>query len=331
MSGPISALNKGIRFESSVGNTTNKRLETLTLSGVPFASGDLLDTPAGAVVLTLNPDKQSAAKTLTVLEGKYIDIAMEFDGAGQFRYTEFPALYLAERAGHEINYITDLDLDSDPTALRGTKSIVVGGRSEYWTERMRGAMNTSVDRGINLVSLGANTGLNKVTYDPETRTISDVVKWRDPTVRKAESYLLGAQFFAYGVKSNYTVKNAAQWPFDVLRQGERISGVVGPAVGAPSKNGKRVGVEILAQSAPVGELKTPAVATYYTRSSGAGILNIGTSSWVCAIDNKCPGGNTFSITTRRQVVAVTGAIFEGITRGPLGKWRPATIDIPAQP
>jgi hypothetical protein len=252
------------------------------------------------------------------------------DGAGQFRYTEFPALYLAERAGHEINYITDLDLDSDPTALRGTKSIVVGGRSEYWTERMRGAMNTSVDRGINLVSLGANTGLNKVTYDPETRTISDIIKWRDPIVRKAESYLLGAQYFAYGVKSNYTVKSAAQWPFDVLRQGERISGVVGPAVAAPIKNGKRVGVEILAQSAPVGELKTPAVATYYTRSSGAGILNIGTSSWVCAIDNKCPGGNTFSITTRRQVAAVTGAIFEGITRGPLGKWRPATIDIPAQ-
>ena len=252
------------------------------------------------------------------------------DGAGQFRYTEFPALYLAERAGHEINYITDLDLDSDPTALRGTKSIVVGGRSEYWTERMRGAMNTSVDRGINLVSLGGNTGYNRVTYDLETRTISNVVKWRDPTIRKSESQLLGSHFFAYGVKSSYTVKNAAQWPFSVLKTGERIVGVVGPAVAAPSKNGKRVGVEILAQSPPVGDLKTPAIATYYTRSSGAGILNIGTSSWVCAIDNKCPGGNTFSITTRRQVAAVTGAIFEGITRGPLGKWRPATIDIPAQ-
>lgn len=252
------------------------------------------------------------------------------DGAGQFRYTEFPALYLAERAGHEINYITDLDLDLDPTALRGTKSIVVGGRSEYWTERMRGAMNTSVDRGINLVSLGANTGYNKVTYDPKTRTISNVIRWRDPTVRKSESHLLGSHFFAYGVKSNYTVKNVADWPFNVLKKGERIVGVVGPAVSSPVKNGKRVGVEILAQSAPVGDLKMPAIATYYTRPSGSGILNIGTSSWVCAIDDKCPGGQSFSITTRRQVAAVTGAIFEGITRGPLAKWRPATIDIPAQ-
>jgi hypothetical protein len=75
----------------------------------------------------------------------------------------------------------------------------------------------------------------------------------------------------------------------------------------------------------------PAVATNYTRSSGAGILNIGTSGWVCAIDNKCPGGPSFSIATRRQLAAVTGAIFEGITRGPLGKWRPATIDIAPQP
>jgi hypothetical protein len=252
------------------------------------------------------------------------------DGAGQFRYMEFPALYLAERAGHEINYITDLDLDSDPTALRGTQSIVVGGQSEYWTERMRGAMDASVDRGINLVALGANTGYNKVTYDPESRTMSDVIKWRDPTIRKSESQILGSQSFVSGVKSDYVVKRAAEWPFSVLKKGQKIVGVVGREADAPIKNGKRVGVEVLAQSSPLGEKKIAAVATYYTRPSGAGILNIGTSGWVCAIDNKCPGGHVFAISTRRQIAIVTGAIFEGLTRGPLGKWRPATIDIPAQ-
>jgi hypothetical protein len=252
------------------------------------------------------------------------------DGAGQFRYMEFPALYLAERAGHEVNYITDLDLDSDPTALRGTQSIVVGGQSEYWTERMRGAMDASVDRGINLVALGANTGYNKVTYDPESRTMSDVIKWRDPTIRKSESQILGSQSFVSGVKSDYVVKRAAEWPFSVLKKGQKIVGVVGREADAPIKNGKRVGVEVLAQSPPLGEKKIAAVATYYTRPSGAGILNIGTNGWVCAIDNKCPWGHVFAISTRRQIAIVTGAIFEGLTRGPLGKWRPATIDIPAQ-
>ena len=91
-----------------------------------------------------------------------------------------------------------------------------------------------------------------------------------------------------------------------------------------------MGVEILAASPPVGDKKISAVATYYTRESGAAILNIGTNGWVCAIDNQCPWGHVFASKTRKQIAAVTGAIFEGLTRGPVGKWRPATIDIPAQ-
>ena len=278
----------------------------------------------GGSSLYKGPDAKRETKALSVTFNRPYD----GDGAGQFRYMEFPALYLAERAGHEINYITDIDLDSDPTALRNTKSIVVGGHSEYWTERMRGAIDASVDRGINFVSLGGNTAYNKVMYDPKTRTMSNIVKWRDPTVRKSESQLLGSQYFILGVKSDYVVKRSAQWPFSSLKKGEKIIGVVGNEVDAPPIAGKRVGVEVLAQSEPIGD--SSAFATYYTRESGAGILNIGTNGWVCAIENKCPWGHVFAIKTRKQIAAVTGAIFEGLTRGPLGKWRPATIDIPAQ-
>ena len=280
----------------------------------------------GGSSLYKGPDAKRETKAASVTFNRPYD----GDGAGQFRYMEFPALYLAERAGHEINYITDLDLDSDPTALRNTKSIVVGGHSEYWTERMRGAIDTSVDRGINFVSLGGNTAYNKIDYDPKTRTISNIVMWRDPSVKKPEALLLGAQYFALGIKSDYVVKSATQWPFSVLKKGEKIIGVAGNEVDAPPTVGKRVGVEILAQSPPLKGEKIAAVATYYTRPSGSGILNIGTNGWVCAIDNKCPWGHTFAIKSRKQIAAVTGAIFEGLTRGPLGKWRPATIDIPAQ-
>ena len=279
----------------------------------------------GGSSLYKGPDAKRETKAASVTFNRPYD----GDGAGQLRYMEFPALYLAERAGHEINYITDIDLDSDPTALRNTKSIVVGGHSEYWTERMRGAIDTSVDRGINFVSLGGNTAYNKITYDPKTRTMSNIVMWRDASVKKPESLLLGSQYFALGVKGDYVVKSAAQWPFSVLKKGEKIVGVVGNEVDAPPIVGKRVGVEVLARSGPIGD--SSAFATYYTRDSGAGILNIGTNGWVCAIDNKCPWGRVFAIKTRKQIAAVTGAIFEGLTRGPLGKWRPATIDIPAQP
>jgi hypothetical protein len=278
----------------------------------------------GGSSLYKGPDAKRETKAALVTFNRPYD----GDGAGQFRYMEFPALYLAERAGHEINYITDIDLETDPTVLRNTKSIIVGGHSEYWTERMRGAIDTSVDRGINFVSLGGNTAYNKITYDSKTRTISNVVMWRDPSVKKPEALLLGSQYFALGVKGDYVVKSAAQWPFSVLKKGEKIIGVVGNEVDAPPTVGKRVGVEVLAQSGPVSD--SAAFATYYTRPSGAGILNIGTNGWVCAIDNKCPWGHVFKIKTRKQIAAVTGSIFEGLTRGPLGKWRPATIDIPAQ-
>ena len=278
----------------------------------------------GGSSLYKGPDAKRESKAASVTFNRPYD----GDGAGQFRYMEFPALYLAERAAHEINYITDIDLDSDPTALRNTKSIVVGGHSEYWTDRIRGAIDTTVDRGINFISLGGNTAFNKVTYDPKTRTMSNVVMWRDPSVKKPEALLLGAQYFALGVKGDYVVKSATQWPFSVLKKGEKIIGIAGNEVDAPPTVGKRVGVEVLAQSGPIGD--SSAFATYYTRPSGSGILNIGTNGWVCAIDNKCPWGHVFAIKTRRQIAAVTGAIFEGLTRGPLGKWRPATIDIPAQ-
>jgi hypothetical protein len=278
----------------------------------------------GGTSLYKGPDAKRETKAYSVT----FDRPYDGDGAGQFRYMEFPALYLAEKAGHEINYITDLDLDTDPTALRNTQSIVVGGHSEYWTERMRGAIDSAVDRGINFVSLGGNTAYNKITYDRKSRTMSNIVMWRDPSVRKPEALLLGAQFFAMGVRSDYVVKNAAQWPFDVLNQGEKIIGVAGNEVDAPPMTGKRVGVEILAQSGPVGD--SSAFATYYTRDSDAGILNIGTNGWVCAIDNVCPWGHRFTRSTRKQIAGVTGAIFEGLTRGRLGNWRPATIDIPAQ-
>jgi hypothetical protein len=160
--------------------------------------------------------------------------------------------------------------------------------------------------------------------------MSETVKWRDPTIRQSEGQLFGAQFLALGVKRDYVVKRAAEWPFSVLKKGEKITGVAGREVAAPVVFGKRPAVEVLAASSRVGERNIPAVATYYTRPSGAGILNIGTQGWVCAIDNKCPWGHVFAISTRRQIAIVTGAIFEGLTRGPLGKWRPATIDIPAQ-
>jgi len=72
------------------------------------------------------------------------------------------------------------------------------------------------------------------------------------------------------------------------------------------------------------------MATYYTSPSGAGILNMGTNGWVCALENVCPWGHVFSSSTQGQIVAVTDSIFSGLKKGRLGIWRSAKIDIPTR-
>jgi hypothetical protein len=115
---PISALQKGLKFESTSGRGTspNLKLENLTLSssGSVFmpdgaSTSDLLNATAGGVLITVNPDNQTTAKSVTLIEGKFLDISLEFDGLGQFRFKVSPGVdqptvsaWLPERTEHTI-------------------------------------------------------------------------------------------------------------------------------------------------------------------------------------------------------------------------------------
>ena len=115
---PISALQKGLKFESTSGRGTspNLKLENLTLSssGSVFmpdgaSTADLLNATAGGVLITVNPDNQTTAKSVTLIEGKFLDISLEFDGLGQFRFKVSPGVdqptvsaWLPEKTEHTI-------------------------------------------------------------------------------------------------------------------------------------------------------------------------------------------------------------------------------------
>ena len=115
---PISALTKGIRFESTLGTSTstNLKLENLTLSssGSVFmpdgaSTADLLNATAGGVLITVNPNTQNTAKSVTLIEGKFLDLALEFNGLGFFRFKVSPGVdqptvsaWLPEKTEHTI-------------------------------------------------------------------------------------------------------------------------------------------------------------------------------------------------------------------------------------
>ena len=240
------------------------------------------------------------------------------DGSGQFQYMEFPIIKAAEKLGLSINYATDFDLDSKADLLLNTNSIVLGGHSEYWTTNMRDAVETAVDGGINLIVFGGNTAFNRI--DINDFVISNIKEWR--TLGRPEIDLLGSQFFALKFKRDMVIETS-QWPFNNLPKNSIIKGVFGYEVDTPiTFNGPAV--ESIARSAIFPTEKSiPAMATYYTRASGAGVLNMATNGWVCAMEDKCPWGHRFDQKTQKQIRSITENVLREMPRGPLGNWRTA--------
>ena len=244
------------------------------------------------------------------------------DGSGQFRYMEQPLVTLMEKAGLDINYITDLEVDSNPEVFAQTRSIVLGGHSEYWTRGMRQHFDSAVASGINLIVFGGNTGY--AVTEIKSRDISGRTPYRE--IGQPESLLLGSQYFAMAIRKDLVSNNL--WPFSVLGIDAQIKGVYGyeadTAMGTVGP-----GVQVLARAviSPT-EKGFVAMSTYYTAPSGAAVVNMGTNAWVCAISNRCPWGHTFDLQAQKQIQKVTQEVLKTVKTA---KWPVAQIDIPARP
>ena len=244
------------------------------------------------------------------------------DGSGQFRYMEQPLVTLMEKNGLDVNYITDLDVDSKPEIFANTRTIVLGGHSEYWTQNMRQHFENAVTSGTNLLIFGGNTGY--ALTEIQARTISGRTPYRE--IGKPESLLLGSQYFALGIRKDLVSNNV--WPFSVLGNDAQIKGIYGYEADT-AMGTKGPGVQILARAAiSPTEKGFVAMSTYYRAPSGAAVLNMGTNGWVCAMSNRCPWGHSFNLQAQKQIQKVTEAVLKTVKTA---KWPVAQIDIPTRP
>ena len=244
------------------------------------------------------------------------------DGSGQFRYMEQPLATLIEKQGLDINYVTDFDVHSNSQVFANTSTIIVGGHSEYWTEAMRAHFESAVAQGKNLLVFGGNTGY--AMTEIKGRNISGRTPYRE--LGKAESLLLGSQYFALGIKKDLISNNV--WPFSALGKDAVIKGVYGyEADTAMGTVGPAVQVLARAVISPT-EKGFVAMSTYYTATSGAAVMNIGTNGWVCAISNRCPWGHSFDMQAQKQIQKVTQEVLKTVKTA---KWPMAQIEIPARP
>jgi hypothetical protein len=260
---------------------------------------------------------RETAATVVTLDRPY-----DGDGSGQFRYMEQPLLNLMEKVGLDINYVTDFEVHNNPAVFKSTKSIIVGGHSEYWTVAMRDSIDAAVAAGVNLVAFGGNTAY--AITEINNREIRGRTPYRE--VQRPESMLLGSQYFALGIKKDLISNNL--WPFVSLGKDAVIKDLYGyEADTAMGTIGPGVQVSARAAISPT-EKGFVAMSTYYNAPSGASVLNMGTNAWVCAIKNRCPWGHTFDSLAQKQLSMVTTEVLKAVKTS---KWPVAQIDIPARP
>lgn len=296
----------------------------------------------GGYSLYKGPDMQRGSRSTIVTFNRPYD----GDGSGQFRYMEYPILKIVERLGLDMNYITDFELDQNIPSLQNTESILYGGHGEYWTANMRKAIQSTIDSGINFVSLGGNAAYAHPRLQANGRQIvmwrSSLVDphrndpvlattgWRQIPISQPEAMLLGAQYVGLGVSADYAIPHPDRWPFTTMTHPAVLQSIVGREVDSPLYS---IGpaVEVLADAAINFHGKAVTImATYYTNSKNAGVIDISTNGWTCAIDDICPWHPQISRDTKNDVRLITEEILKGMAKGPLGVWRPAIIDVQAR-
>jgi hypothetical protein len=258
-----------------------------------------------------------------------------------------PMIALMERDGLDLTYSTDRDLHLRPSMLTQHRALVTLNHDEYWSTAMRDGVEAARAAGVNLISLGANAiyrhvrvedsplgrGRRVVCYksaaeDP-LRGVDNsevTVNWRSPPVSQPESAVLGAMYHCFGVQhADMVIPDASVWVFAGagLLDGSRIPGAVDGEIDqvypdAPTP----ASIQVLAHSPAYCEgAQSVSDMTYYTASSGAGVIDVGSLGWFETLRCGPPVNGPYCSAAS---TTITRTILTEAAKGPLGLSHPAS-------
>jgi hypothetical protein len=280
-------------------------------------------------------------------------------GSADFLGNEFPVVHLAERLGLDVTYRTDIDLHQDPARLLRNKCLLSLGHDEYWSTTMRDGAIAARDAGVNLCFLGANPvyrhiRLQSSPVGPLRQQVcykTDFMKedplwgvdpaevtanWATGPVAWPEQQLVGNEYQDVDANADMVIVDPASWLVAGLglQQGARLPGVVLGEYDRyePGLPGPR-NVSLIAHSpVPNRGARAAADVTYYSAPSGAGVLAVGTASFVnlawteskVPTDVIRPGGKVDANAAVLQ--GMIENVFSVMGAGPAGRTHPSTAN-----
>lgn len=292
----------------------------------------------GGYSLYKGPDGSFATRARAVSYDRPYDRS----GASHVLNHELGPIRLAESVGLDLAYQTSWDLHDQPHVLARARGVVSLGHDEYWSVPSRRAVEEARDAGSNVAFLGANalywrvrfdaTGRLMTCYksaaeDPVMNRMEKTGMWRADPDPDPENSLTGMLYEAFPADADLAIHDPQFFLFEGLglRRGSAVPGIVAteidrayPVAGTP-KN-----LQVVAHSpVPIaGRPPTHSDMTYYTTSSDAGVLAVGTMGWCLALRG----------TSRKHRIdhssvefarTVTRRLFKAMAQGPLGKAHPA--------
>jgi hypothetical protein len=93
----------------------------------------------------------------------------------EWRRYDLPLLRFLEREGYDVSYLSETDVDANPSSLLQHKAVIVSGHSEYWTTAMRNGFESARDQGVDLVFMGANDAYWHVRFEDSSCPPDDTV------------------------------------------------------------------------------------------------------------------------------------------------------------
>lgn len=268
-------------------------------------------------------------------------------GSGDFYGNELPLIRLADQLKLPLAFATNTDLEAAPGLLDGAKAIVSLGHDEYWSTKMRAQLLQARDKtGTNLAFLGANAIYRHIRLEPlngrpnrlevgyKSASLDPIVgsnpaeataDWPSGPVPRDGKQLTGGAYQCNPVHGDIVFTNVNTWLTAGLHltPGDRLVNMLGSEYDKIVSGG-------LAPTAIMSIARSPVTCvgrvdhadfSYYTVPSGAGGIDVGTSTWVCALQNVC-GELQISPRDRELVTAITTTILRNFAQGPAGLRHP---------
>ena len=272
------------------------------------------------------------------------------NGSADFLDHELSLVALAEQLGLDVTYVTDVDLDRNPSLVLRHKGVVSLGHDEYYSSAMRGGLVAARDAGVNLAFLGANAIYRRIRLEPSWdgrarrhevnyRTMSDpvakadpkaaTIQWRLAPLNLPEAQIVGVQYACSPVAADLRIVDPSSWVFAGTGA---TDGMTLPKVVANEYDRVFRGpwtppnLEVLAHSPLTCRGKSDfADMAYYSAASGAGVFASGSIHWICSIDGLCPTTNEAAAVVRQ----VTANVLTAFAAGPTGAAHPSVSNVAA--